>query len=334
MRTTDQATERFTAEARLRLLTASGLREPAPFPSRPERPGGREALFSEAGGGTGPSYAGAAFGDDPPSAGGDGEVAPGGGPRGGGGPASWLRSAPASPFPPSFEALRTAVAAQGPVLGLSRSGLRALVLVAIVAAAVAGVHLWLSRPESEPLAPPTPISGPPPPFQGTVSRPSSAPLTATVRGGTGPPGVPGAPEVTVHVAGKVRHPGVVTLPGGSRVTDALRAVGGVRGGVSSGSLNLARRLVDGEQIVVGAPRAPGVVGAIAPAPADPSAVVLDLNSATPQQLEQLPGVGEVLAQRIVEYRDGHGGFRGVEQLREISGIGDRKYADLKDRVHV
>ncbi|MFD0891943.1 helix-hairpin-helix domain-containing protein, partial [Streptosporangium algeriense] len=138
--------------------------------------------------------------------------------------------------------------------------------------------------------------------------------------------------VTVHVTGKVRHPGVVTLPGGSRVADALRAAGGVRGGASSGSLNLARRLVDGEQIVVGAPRTPGAAGA--PAPADPAAAVLDLNSATPQQLEQLPGVGEVLAQRIVEYRDGHGGFRGVEQLREISGIGDRKYADLKDRVHV
>ncbi|MEU1731250.1 helix-hairpin-helix domain-containing protein [Streptosporangium sp. NPDC020145] len=331
MRTTDQATERFTAGARLRLLTVSGPREPATFPSLAGRPGGREALFPEAGGGTGPSYAGVAFGDDPPSAGGDGEAAPDGGPRGGGGPASWLRSAPVPPFPPSFEALRTAVAAQGPVLGLSRSGLRALVLVAIVAAAVAGVHLWLSRPESEPLAPPAPIAGPSPASQEPVSRPPSAPLTTAVRAGTGPPGVP---EVTVHVTGKVRRPGVVTLPGGSRVTDALRAVGGVRGGASSGSLNLARRLVDGEQIVVGAPRAPGAVGAITPVPADPAAVVLDLNSATPQQLEQLPGVGEVLAQRIVEYRDGHGGFRGIEQLREISGIGDRKYADLKDRVHV
>lgn len=138
-------------------------------------------------------------------------------------------------------------------------------------------------------------------------------------------------EVTVHVTGKVRHPGVVTLPGGSRVTDALRAAGGARAGSTIGALNLARKLVDGEQIVVGAH---GPAGMTAPAPIDPATVVLDLNSATSQQLEQLPGVGEVLARRITEYRDGHGGFRDVGQLREISGIGDRKYAELKDKVRV
>ncbi|MEV7007879.1 ComEA family DNA-binding protein [Streptosporangium sp. NPDC051022] len=138
-------------------------------------------------------------------------------------------------------------------------------------------------------------------------------------------------EVTVHVTGKVRRPGVVTLPHGSRVTDALRAAGGVREGATAGGLNLARKLVDGEQIVVGAR---GPMAGAAPAPVDPATTVVDLNTATPQQLEQLPGVGEVLARRITEYRDGHGGFRNIEQLREISGIGERKYAEMKDRVRV
>ncbi|MGV9778426.1 helix-hairpin-helix domain-containing protein [Streptosporangium sp. NPDC003464] len=137
-------------------------------------------------------------------------------------------------------------------------------------------------------------------------------------------------EVTVHVTGKVRRAGVITLPAGSRVTDAVQAAGGVRRGAAAGPLNLARKLVDGEQIVVGA-SGPAVA---APALADPAAAVLDLNAATQQQLEQLPGVGEVLARRIAEYRDSHGGFRTVEQLRDVSGIGDRKYAELKDKVHV
>ncbi|MFF0577503.1 helix-hairpin-helix domain-containing protein [Streptosporangium saharense] len=232
------------------------------------------------------------------------------------GPAGWSRSVPAPPFPPSFEALRTAVAAQGPVFGVSRSGLRVLVLVALVAAAVAGVHLWLSRPEPEALSPPEAVL--------EKSTPSPAAVLAGV------PEATETPKVTVHVTGKVRRPGVITLPGGSRVTDALQAAGGVRGNASAGSLNLARRVIDGEQIVVGAP---GLSGVAVPAPADPATVVLDLNTATPQQLEQLPGVGEVLARRIIEYRDSHGGFLRVEQLRDISGIGDRKYAELKDRVH-
>nr|BFE87962.1 hypothetical protein GCM10020093_105630 [Planobispora longispora] len=104
-------------------------------------------------------------------------------------------------------------------------------------------------------------------------------------------------------------------------------------GVLPGPLNLARRLIDGEQIVVGAPGRGGAP--ITPAdPAAPAEVVLDLNTATAEQLDQLPGVGEVLARRITEYRDGNGGFRSVEQLREVSGIGDRKYAEIKDKVRV
>ncbi|MEQ4724834.1 ComEA family DNA-binding protein [Nonomuraea sp. B19D2] len=138
--------------------------------------------------------------------------------------------------------------------------------------------------------------------------------------------------MTVHVTGKIHKPGVYQLPSGSRVTDAVTAAGGVSRGASTGSLNLARRLIDGEQIVVG-----GAAGQAAPGSpiTDPAAsAVLDLNSATTDQLEQLPGVGEVLAARIAEFRNSHGGFATVEQLREVSGIGPRKFDELKARVRV
>ncbi|MEV7965157.1 ComEA family DNA-binding protein [Sphaerisporangium sp. NPDC088356] len=141
-------------------------------------------------------------------------------------------------------------------------------------------------------------------------------------------------QVIIQVAGKVRKPGVITLPSGSRVADAVTAAGGVRPGATAGGLNLARKLTDGEQIIVGAPSRPGA----APVPpSDPTFGVdapLDLNAATPSQLETLPGVGEVLAGRIVEFRQAHSGFRSIDQLREVTGIGDRKFADLRDKVRV
>jgi competence protein ComEA len=118
-------------------------------------------------------------------------------------------------------------------------------------------------------------------------------------------------------------------PLGSRVGDALRAAGGALPGVDLSSLNLARKLVDGEQVLVGVVPPPG---AVAGAPAGGGLV--NLNSATAEQLESLPGVGPVLAQRIVDWRQTHGGFRSVEQLREVSGIGAAKYADLKSKVTV
>ncbi|MEV0382294.1 ComEA family DNA-binding protein [Nonomuraea sp. NPDC050643] len=127
--------------------------------------------------------------------------------------------------------------------------------------------------------------------------------------------------MTVHVAGKIRNPGVYLLPSGARVTDAVTAAGGVSRGASIGVLNLARRLIDGEQIVVGATTAPAAPGSPL---LDPATAMLDLNSATPDQLEQLPGVGEVLAARIAEFRNTHGGFTSIEQLREVSGIGPPK----------
>jgi competence protein ComEA len=153
----------------------------------------------------------------------------------------------------------------------------------------------------------------------------------------------------VDVSGKVRHPGLQRLPVGSRVADALRAAGGVRPGTDTAGLNQARLLVDGEQVVVGAPPgaagASGVTsGAAAGAAAGsgstpgttgsatgPTAPVA-LNTATAEQLDSLPGVGPVLAQHIIDYRTEHGGFHSVDELREVTGIGDRRFADLKDLV--
>ena len=139
-----------------------------------------------------------------------------------------------------------------------------------------------------------------------------------------PPG-----PLVVHVAGLVRHPGVVTLTPGARVVDALTAAGGPGPGADLGSVNLARLLVDGEQIRVldtGEPAPPGSSG-----PADR---VLSLNSATAAELESLPGVGPVLAGRILDWRMRHGRFSSVEELREVSGIGEKLFATLAPLVRV
>ncbi|MFE2262817.1 helix-hairpin-helix domain-containing protein [Streptomyces griseosporeus] len=168
-------------------------------------------------------------------------------------------------------------------------------------------------------------------------------VAAGVPGGGGAVGVAGSAgaEIVVDVSGKVRHPGIHRLPAGSRVADALEAAGGVRPGTDVTSLNRARFLVDGEQVVVGAPAAGGGAGAPAggamagPASGGAAAgpwVPVSLNTATVEQLDTLPGVGPVLAQHIVDYRTEHGGFRSVDELREVNGIGDRRFADLRNLV--
>jgi competence protein ComEA len=138
--------------------------------------------------------------------------------------------------------------------------------------------------------------------------------------------------VLVDVAGKVRHPGVVSLPAGARVIDAIKAAGGVRPGAGTGTLNLARRVADGEQILVGVDATPAA--ALPSGAATPAGAPIDLNTAGAAQLDQLPGVGPVLAQRIVDYRTQHGGFRSVDELRQVSGIGAAKFGDLKGLVTV
>jgi competence protein ComEA len=125
----------------------------------------------------------------------------------------------------------------------------------------------------------------------------------------------------------------VRVPKGSRVIDALEAAGGALPGAQTAGLNLARVLTDGEQILVGVPPPAGSPQTTAAAGSVPTGP-LDLNTATLDQLEELPGVGPVLAQRILDYRLKQGRFTSVDELRQVSGIGDQRFAELKDLVRV
>jgi competence protein ComEA len=153
--------------------------------------------------------------------------------------------------------------------------------------------------------------------------------------GAGTAGSAADAGVAVHVAGRVRRPGLVRLPAGSRVQDAIRAAGGSTSGADLDALNLARRLTDGEQVLVpgpGDPPPPPPPGAGPRTGATPSAP-LDLNAATLEQLDALPGVGEVTAGRIIAYRSAHP-FTAVDELLEVPGIGQRRFEQLKDLVTV
>ncbi|GHF73214.1 hypothetical protein GCM10018787_22330 [Streptomyces thermodiastaticus] len=212
--------------------------------------------------------------------------------------------------------------------GLERRHVAALAVVFAVAVVVAVQHFWSGRtqdvrvPEVVRAAAPAAAHG---------ERGHASPA---VPASPGAPGTSPGPGIVVDVSGKVRHPGVHHLPAGARVADALRAAGGVRPGTDLSGINRARFLVDGEQVVVGGPApAPGAAAAATAAGAAgaPTAPV-SLNTATAEQLETLPGVGPVLARHIIDYRTQHGGFRSVEELRQVTGIGDRRYADLRDLV--
>lgn len=179
------------------------------------------------------------------------------------------------------------------------------------------------------------------PVPATLPPPRSAVPTAASRGTPAPvhpAGTTGTVRLVVDVAGKVQHPGIVELPAGSRVVDALAAAGGARPGVALTSLNLARPLVDGEQIVVGidvpfAGVAPPVSSGSATTSTGSMAAV-NLNTATAEQLDTLPGVGPVTAQAILAWRADNGAFTSVDELLEVSGIGDATLADLRPYVYV
>ena len=141
-----------------------------------------------------------------------------------------------------------------------------------------------------------------------------------------------APSVMVHVVGEVRDPGVVELPAGSRVVDAVRAAGGLRRGGELGGTNLARVLADGERIEVGGQEAAAAGGV--GASAGGSGGLLDLNTATAEQLDALPGIGPVTAAKILAWRSTHTRFSVVDELAEVPGIGPKTLADLRPLVRV
>jgi competence protein ComEA len=172
-----------------------------------------------------------------------------------------------------------------------RRGVKALACVAALVVLGAAYLAWQARSRAE-----------------TVGPPQESVASAAVA------------QIVVAVSGRVQRPGLVRLPVGARVADALEAAGGALPGTDLSSVNLARKLTDGELIAIGVD-----------AGATPGGKV-SLNSATPAQLDALPGVGPVLAQRIIDYRTQHGGFRSINELRQVDGIGEETFARLKELV--
>ncbi|QSB17161.1 helix-hairpin-helix domain-containing protein [Natronosporangium hydrolyticum] len=190
-----------------------------------------------------------------------------------------------------------------------RPGLRALAAVAIAVVVGAAVLAWWSRPQPEPVTPQLSATG-----------------AAVVATPTGPA------VLVVAVTGLVREPGLVELPPGARVADAIEAAGGLLPEAEIDQLNLARKVSDGELIAVGVDPPPDELAGAASGAATGGPV--NLNTATLEQLQGLPGIGPALAQRIIDYRDTHGPFTSVGQLRQVSGIGEVRFAELQELVTV
>ncbi len=206
-----------------------------------------------------------------------------------------------------------------------------LAVVAVVAAVAVGLAAWWAvRDQAE--AVPVRVDATAPEALTSLS-PDAAEAGASAAAGSEETadGTQQAGEVVVDVAGKVRRPGIAVLPVGSRVVDALEAAGGARRGVDLTGLNLARPLVDGEQVLVGVAPAPGVAGTLT-SPAPPGGALVNLNSADLAALDTLPGVGPVTAEAIVSWREDNGGFTSVEELLEVDGIGEATLEDLAPLV--
>lgn len=211
----------------------------------------------------------------------------------------------------------------------------AIAFIAVLALAAAGT-LWLNaQPRAaDPLSSPASSAGGP----GLVLPRAGAAAAAP----EGNAAATGGGMIAVDVVGRVQRPGLVHLPQGSRVLDAIEAAGGTAPGAELEAVNLARKIVDGEQIRI--PRH-GEVPAAPPADGGPASgavpgdatgqpgVPLDLNTATAEQLDTLPGVGEVTANQIIAYRTAHP-FTSIDDLRQVPGIGDRRFELLKDLVTV
>ena len=221
---------------------------------------------------------------------------------------------------------------RGARLDPGRHGALALAAVAAVAAIIAATTVWRDRPVAQPV-PPLPAV-------------SLVPLSGTPAASANSPNVPAEPKtLVVSVAGKVRNPGLVTLPSGARIADALAAAGGASPGTDLLTLNMAQPLSDGQQILVGVQAPPGTApvsgGTSAPGSPPPGAPAaehaggkVNLNAATAAELEALPGVGPVMAKAILDHRTKSGSFRTVDQLSDVSGIGPARLAQLRDLVTV
>ncbi|NBU31603.1 MAG: ComEA family DNA-binding protein [Actinobacteria bacterium] len=177
----------------------------------------------------------------------------------------------------------------------------ALIKVAILILAVTALFVWANRPQT--------VGSPEVLASGTALISSAAP----------------SPKIVVDVEGRVRRPGLYWLTDSARVADAIKAAGGFLPNYRKGSVNLAARLVDGQLLLIG--EVPNGQGAAAAPEAD-STSRISLNSSSQAQFESLPGVGPVLAQRILSWRTEHGAFKSLDQLKDVPGIGEKVFANL------
>lgn len=237
----------------------------------------------------------------------------------------WMPGSAAVPWQPPAATTEDTVApdpwqaALGPdsahvsVRAWNGNAIRALLVLIAACLAVTGWWWWSGRPSEVVPAPVTIATGTP--IQGSAAPSIGAAPTAA------------STEIVVDVAGLVAQPGLVTLPAGSRVADAIAAAGGLTRRRAAESVNLARVLVDGEQIVVD-----GESRATSSTPTGPPLV--DLNAADGPALEGLPGIGPVTSGLIIAWRQANGPFRSVDELGEVSGIGDATLARLRPLVRV
>ena len=169
--------------------------------------------------------------------------------------------------------------------------------------------------------------------------PSPPASTAASASGASPAAVA---EVVVYVCGAVRSPGVIHLPQGGRVADALELAGGATGKAELAAVNLAARVTDGQQIVVPERAAAGGGGSVTvaatgtggSATGGTATALVNINTASLSELDTLQGVGPSTAQKIIDYRTANGGFRTIDDLKNVSGIGDARFAALKDAITV
>lgn len=197
-------------------------------------------------------------------------------------------------------------------------GARSLWLVGLAAALLLAAWTWLDRPQVEP-APTVPATS----TAAAAPAPTTTPVGEVAQTSS---------TVVVSVVGLVAHPGLVTLPSGARVADAVEAAGGLLPEADPASVNLAAVVADGEQIAVGVPGAAPAGGA--GTSGAPSGGKLDLNTATAAELDSLPGIGPVLAERIVAYRTAEGPFQSADELDAVPGIGPAIAGELAELVTV
>jgi competence protein ComEA len=202
-------------------------------------------------------------------------------------------------------------------------GSRGTVLVWVLAAVLGGLALWrLGARDGDAAGSPVRIE----------RSPGVDQASTRARRGAGE----GRSSIYVHVAGAVRRPGLVRVPDGSRVAVAVGRAGGPTRKAELAGVNLAARLEDGQQVIVpvagAVAAAAGAAGSAAAPPGTAGTVKPSLGTATVDQLDELDGIGPTLAERIVAYRTEHGGFGSIGELREVDGIGEKRFEALREAL--